>query len=79
MERARYDAELARRRYLHVDPSNRLVADTLEADWNERLRHLDLLQQEQVSTAGGPEIAQCTGVCANSPIGRGFLSPPDVS
>ena len=47
MERARYDAELARRRYLHVDPSNRLVADTLEADWNERLRHLDLLQQEQ--------------------------------
>lgn len=47
IERARYDAELARRRYLHVDPSNRLVADTLEADWNERLRHLDQLQQEQ--------------------------------
>jgi DNA invertase Pin-like site-specific DNA recombinase len=42
---ARYEAELARRRYLHVDPANRLVADTLEADWNERLRHLDRLQQ----------------------------------
>lgn len=45
LERARYDAELARRRYLHVDPANRLVADTLEADWNERLRQLDALQQ----------------------------------
>lgn len=46
LERARYDAELARRRYLHVDPANRLVADALEADWNERLRRLDVLQQE---------------------------------
>jgi len=46
LERARYDAELARRRYLKVDPDNRLVADTLEADWNERLRNLDALQQE---------------------------------
>jgi DNA-binding XRE family transcriptional regulator len=45
LTRARYDAELARRRYLHVDPANRLVADALEADWNERLRELDLLQQ----------------------------------
>jgi hypothetical protein len=46
LERARYDAELARRRYLLVDPANRLVADALEADWNERLRRLDALQQE---------------------------------
>jgi len=46
LDRARYDAELARRRYLKVDPDNRLVADTLEADWNERLRSLDALQQE---------------------------------
>lgn len=45
LTRARYDAELARRRYLSVDPANRLVADALEADWNERLRQLDLLQQ----------------------------------
>jgi hypothetical protein len=44
--RVRYDAELARRRYMSVDPTNRLVADSLEADWNERLRVLDALQQE---------------------------------
>jgi DNA invertase Pin-like site-specific DNA recombinase len=44
--RARYDAELARRRYLSVDPANRLVADALESTWNERLRELDSLTQE---------------------------------
>jgi DNA invertase Pin-like site-specific DNA recombinase len=38
VERTRYDAELARRRYMSVDPDNRLVANTLEAEWNERLR-----------------------------------------
>jgi hypothetical protein len=38
VERARYEAELARRRYLRVDPDNRLVADSLEADWNAKLK-----------------------------------------
>ena len=47
LERARYDAELARRRYLQVDPDHRLVADALEADWNTRLRQLETLQREQ--------------------------------
>jgi DNA-binding transcriptional regulator YiaG len=46
LERARYEAELARRRYLKVDPDNRLVADTLEAEWNDKLRLLNQLQQE---------------------------------
>ncbi len=40
VERARYHADLARRRYLAVDPANRLVAETLEADWNTALRAL---------------------------------------
>jgi len=38
VERARYHADLARRRYLAVDPANRLVASTLEADRNTALR-----------------------------------------
>jgi DNA invertase Pin-like site-specific DNA recombinase len=38
LERTRYDAEAAQRRYMKVDPDNRLVADALEADWNEKLR-----------------------------------------
>src|SRR5262249_30052269 len=41
VERARYHADLARRRYLAVDPDNRLVAGTLEADWNTALRALN--------------------------------------
>jgi hypothetical protein len=40
VERARYEAELAQRRYLRVDPDNRLVADSLEAEWNNKLRAL---------------------------------------
>ena len=31
---------MARRRYLAVDPDNRLVATSLEADWNQALREL---------------------------------------
>ncbi len=46
LERQRYLAELARRRYMNVDPANRMVADALEADWNAALRQLDTLQQE---------------------------------
>lgn len=38
VERLRYEAELARRRFMQVDPDNRLVADELEGDWNEKLR-----------------------------------------
>lgn len=45
VEQARYEADLARRRYLQVDPDNRMVADALEAEWNEKLRALDDAQQ----------------------------------
>jgi len=53
VERARHHAELARRRYLAVDPDNRLVADTLEADWNDTLRALQAAQDDyqRASTA----------------------------
>lgn len=46
VERARYEAELAQRRYLRVDPDNRLVADVLEAEWNSKLRALAEVQAE---------------------------------
>jgi hypothetical protein len=46
VERARYEAELARRRYMQVDPDNRLVADSLEAEWNNKLRTLGEAQQQ---------------------------------
>lgn len=46
VERARYEAELAQRRFLRVDPDHRLVADSLEADWNQKLRGLAAAQEE---------------------------------
>lgn len=46
VERARYEADLAQRRFLRVDPDNRLVADVLEAEWNARLRDLAAAQEE---------------------------------
>jgi Recombinase zinc beta ribbon domain/Recombinase len=46
VERAQYEADLARRRYMRVDPDNRLVADSLEAEWNGKLRILTEVQQE---------------------------------
>ena len=41
IERAQYEVDLARQRFMRVDPNNRLVADSLEAEWNEKLRLLD--------------------------------------
>jgi DNA invertase Pin-like site-specific DNA recombinase len=46
LERVRYEVELKRRRFLRCNPDHRLVADALEADWNEQLRQLEVLQQE---------------------------------
>jgi DNA invertase Pin-like site-specific DNA recombinase/DNA-binding transcriptional regulator YiaG len=45
VERARYEADSARERFMQVDPKNRLVADALEADWNDRLRVLTEAQE----------------------------------
>ncbi len=55
VERARYEADLAQRRFLKVDPDNRLVADALEAGWNDRLRALAEAQEryEKASATDG--------------------------
>jgi DNA invertase Pin-like site-specific DNA recombinase len=44
-ERARYDAERARRQYDAVEPENRLVARSLERFWEEKLRQLEGIEQ----------------------------------
>ena len=46
VERARHEADLARRRFMAADPDNRLVADVLEAEWNEKLRALHDAQEQ---------------------------------
>jgi hypothetical protein len=49
VERARYEAELARRRFQAVDPENRLVARTLERDWEARLAEVERLERESAA------------------------------
>lgn len=46
IERAEYEAQLAQRRYEEVDPSNRLVASTLERRWNDALVNLEAMRQQ---------------------------------
>jgi len=46
VQRAQYEADQARLRYMRVDPNNRLVADTLEVQWNEKLRLLAQAKEE---------------------------------
>jgi len=46
LERAQYEADLARRRYVAIDPENRLVARSLEREWNEKLTEVERLERE---------------------------------
>jgi DNA invertase Pin-like site-specific DNA recombinase len=47
IERAQIEADLAQRRFMLVDPNNRLVADTLEREWNDKLRALAQAREER--------------------------------
>lgn len=46
LKRARYEIDLAERRYRAVDPENRLVASTLEKGWNEALQKERQVQED---------------------------------
>ena len=46
VERTRYEAERAERRYRTVEPENRLVARGLETEWESRLRDLAAAEAE---------------------------------
>jgi DNA invertase Pin-like site-specific DNA recombinase len=74
VERAKYEAELAQRRFLKVDPDNRLVADVLEADWNAKLRALAAAQEAyekaaaaDVSVVSDAERAELIGLATDFP------------
>ncbi len=46
LDRAKYEARLAERRYKAIDPDNRVVARTLEREWNDKLREIEEFQRE---------------------------------
>ncbi|MER6121465.1 recombinase family protein [Streptomyces sp. NPDC001795] len=74
VERAQYQADLARRRYFAVDPDNRLVAGSLEADWNAALRELasaretyETAKNDGAGTLDDAQRARITALAANFP------------
>jgi DNA invertase Pin-like site-specific DNA recombinase/gamma-glutamylcyclotransferase (GGCT)/AIG2-like uncharacterized protein YtfP len=50
IEQARYEARRAERRYKAVDPENRVVARTLEREWESRLAELDEVERQYATT-----------------------------
>jgi hypothetical protein len=72
VEQARYATNLAERRYKEVDPSNRLVALTLERDWEQALAELDTttaqlaeLRATRPTTLSDQERTTMQQVCAD--------------
>jgi len=60
LEQARYQAQLATRRYEAVDPSNRLVAAELEVRWNTALEEVRRLEQELQQFDAATSVAPAT-------------------
>ncbi len=56
VERAREEAELAQRQFLLVRPEHRLVADSLERQWNEKLTALAQAEEEYARAGKGNEL-----------------------
>lgn len=65
-ERARFEAERARRQYDAVEPENRLVARSLERAWEEKLRAAEAVEQAhaawRVERTGTLAEAECAEV-----------------
>jgi hypothetical protein len=57
VDRLRYSAELAQRRYMSVDPANRLVAAQLESDWNETLSALRTAEEDYETQRQADQLA----------------------
>ncbi|MGI9305614.1 MAG: recombinase family protein [Gammaproteobacteria bacterium] len=80
VERARYEVDLARQRFMRVDPSNRLVADALEADWNAKLRtleqaHDEYTRQSTADRAGLDEQTQARILALSNDFGKLWRDP----
>jgi len=57
LEAAKYEVQKAARRYHQVEPENRLVARTLEKEWNDSLEQLDQLEREYHKVSQEPPCA----------------------
>ena len=69
VERARYEAERAERRFRNVEPENRLVARTLETEWENKLQEqkaaeAELARKEQEQRLQLTDPATRTNPCS---------------
>jgi DNA invertase Pin-like site-specific DNA recombinase len=60
LRHAEYEAHLAQRQYLAVDPDNRLVASELERRWEEKLHTLRQLQENHARFQQRPPLPSLT-------------------
>src|SRR5712675_2570275 len=72
-ERARYEAERARRQYDAVEPENRLVARSLKRVWEDKLRQAEQIDIEYESwrRQGGPRSDYLVGRGSSQTVGCG--------
>jgi DNA invertase Pin-like site-specific DNA recombinase len=63
MQRAQIEADLAQRRFMLVDPTNRLVADTLEREWNDKLRALAEAREERERARQRDQVILDDAIC----------------
>ena len=80
VERARYEAARAERRYLAVDPDNRLVARGLEADWEAKLAALadaeaELVRREAARPRSLSDDERSALAALGADIGRVWSAP----
>jgi len=68
VERTRYEAERAERRYRLVEPENRLVARGLEKEWEQRLRALARLYRGFHEALEGRAADPATLLAAVTPV-----------
>jgi hypothetical protein len=54
VERARYEAERARRQFDACEPENRLVARTLEGNWEKALREVERAEADLATQRARP-------------------------
>jgi len=56
VEQARYEARRAERRYKAVDPDNRVVARTLEREWEARLREQEAVERQHAEARNAARV-----------------------
>ncbi|MGH2722131.1 MAG: recombinase family protein [Actinomycetota bacterium] len=80
VERARYEAERAERRYRAVEPENRLVARGLETEWEGKLRALaaaeaELARRERLRPRSLAPEERATLLALGRDVGRVWSAP----